>query len=179
MRRIRLAILAVILSCLLVQYTGAVSMTINASEEEAHIGDVVTLSGTVTGIKTIAVYLFLTGPGLNPQGVTLENINAAAGRGLFTTAPVDMTTGAWTYNWDTSVILGNLKPGTYTVYATYAVSTPINRLANPESDYAKTEIEFLPAEAPANDIPLPVVIPLAAAGIVAAILIARRGNEAS
>ena len=54
----------------------------------------------------IAVYLFITGPGLDTRGVTLENLNIAAGRGLFTTAPVNLSNGCWTYQWDTSVILG-------------------------------------------------------------------------
>lgn len=179
MRRVRVAILAVLLSCFLVSCAGAVTMTIDTSEKEAHIGDVVRLHGTITGIKTIAVYLYLTGPGLNPQGVTLENINAAAGGGLFTTAPVDMTTGEWTYDWDTSVILGNLKPGKYTVYATYAMSRPVSQLVNTGSDYATTEIEFLPPEIPTNDVPVPVCLPILAVGIVAGILAVRRRNDGS
>jgi len=84
--------------------------------QQVHIGDVVTLNGTITGITTIAVYLFVTGPELDERGVTLDNLNIPAGRGLFTTAPVNMNDGSWTYSWDTSVILGTLNPGTYTVY---------------------------------------------------------------
>ena len=41
---------------------GAENVTINATPTVAHIGDMVTLSGTVSGIRTIAVYLFVAGP---------------------------------------------------------------------------------------------------------------------
>ena len=37
-------------------------LTISASPQQAHVGDTVTLNGTVTGITTIAVYLFVIGP---------------------------------------------------------------------------------------------------------------------
>jgi hypothetical protein len=57
-------------------------ITIMASPAQAHVGDTITLNGTVTGINTIAVYLFVTGPDLDPRGVSLENLNIAAGRGL-------------------------------------------------------------------------------------------------
>ncbi len=63
-------------------------LSISASPQQAHIGDVVMLNGTVSGITTIAVYLFVTGPELDVRGVTLDNLNIPAGRGLFTTAPV-------------------------------------------------------------------------------------------
>jgi hypothetical protein len=63
---------------------------------------------------TIAVYLFIVGQDLHPPGVILDNLNIPAGRGMFTTAPVNMGTGNWKYDWDTSLILGNLKPGNYT-----------------------------------------------------------------
>lgn len=177
MRRASLAIPVAILACFLVAHAGAVTMTINTSESTAHAGDMIRLSGTISGIKTIAVYLFLTGPNLNPRGVTLENLNAAAGRGLFTTAPVDLTSGEWTYDWDTSVILGNLKPGKYTVYASYAMSTDVGGLMNPETDFAVTEIEFLPPEVPTNDVPVPLAFPLMAVGIVAGIFVVLRRTD--
>ena len=74
-------------------------MTISAAPDQAHLGDVITLHGRVTGVNTIAVYLFLTGPGLDPRGVTLENLNVPAGSGLFTTAPVNLSDGRWSYSW--------------------------------------------------------------------------------
>ena len=50
-----LFILAIILLGTLVPIAGAVTLTLNASENKAHVGDAITLSGQVTGIKTIAV----------------------------------------------------------------------------------------------------------------------------
>ena len=179
MRRVRFAILAAILAVFLVPFAGAISMTINTSEAQAHIGDVVTLSGTVTGIKTIAIYLSLTGPGLSPGGVTLENLNVPTGRGLYTTAPVDLSTGNWRYDWDTAVILGDLKPGKYKVYASYALSSSIDKLVNPDIDYASTEIEFLPSEIPTNEVSVPPIIPLAAILFVIMIFYLGRLNESS
>ena len=176
MRCVRLALFALIITGLTIGYAGAVSITLNGSTKEAHIGDTITLSGTISGVKTIAVYLFLTGPDLNPRGVTLENLNIPAGHGLFTTAPVDITTGRWTYDWDTSVILGNLKPGKYTVYAVYSVSTPLGRLGSPGSDYAMTDIDFLPPVSPTNEVPIPSFVPVAALAVVAGIVVVKRWN---
>jgi hypothetical protein len=147
-------------------------MSFNVSPEQAHVGDVVTLSGSITGVKTIAVYLFVTGPGLNPRGVTLENLNIPAGRGLFTTAPVNLADGSWQYSWDTSLILGDLKPGIYTLNV---VSSPIDRLRYVEGDYATADIEFLPSNMPVNNVPLPPLLPVAALVLAAGSLIAMRG----
>ena len=105
MRRAKLLfILVAVLLCALIPVAGAVTLTLNASENKAHVGDAITLSGKVTGIKTIAVYLFVVGPDLDNRGVTLDNLNIPAGRGLFTTAPVHMENDTWSYTWDLSLI---------------------------------------------------------------------------
>jgi hypothetical protein len=136
-------------------------LSISASPQQAHIGDIVTLNGTVSGITTIAVYLFVTGPDLDTRGVTLDNLNIPAGSGLFTTAPVQMSDGSWTYSWDTSVILGTMKPGKYTVYVE---SSPLDRSRYMSGDFATVDIEFLPSDRPVSEIPLEPAIPLIAAG---------------
>ena len=141
---------------------GVIGMTIDATPVEPHVGDTVTLTGTVTGIKTIAVYLFVTGPGLDPRGATLENLNIAAGRGLFTTAPVNMKNGSWSYSWDTSVILGTLKPGKYTMHV---VTSPVERVRFNEGESASADITFLPSLVPEAEMPLDPVLPMAACGI--------------
>ena len=140
----------------------ATVLTISATPHQVHIGDVVTLNGTVSGITTIAVYLFVIGPDLDTRGVTLDNLNIPAGRGLFTTAPVQLSDGSWTYTWDTSVILGEMKPGIYTVYV---VSSPVDRLRYVSGDYATAEVEFLASDKPAAEIPLEPVIPVIAVGV--------------
>ena len=159
MRRVCLALIAAALILLLLPPAGAVALTLNAAPAHPHVGDVVTLHGQVTGTNTIAVYLFLSGPGLDPRGVTLENLNIPAGRGLFTTAPVNMSDGTWTYVWDTSVILGNLEPGTYTVYE---VSSPVDRLRYSHGDYATTDVTFLPGGTTVTQTPLDPAIAVAA-----------------
>lgn len=157
----------VIVSLLVIAAPAAagVSLTLNASPPQAHIGDIVTINGTVNGSSTIAVYLFVTGPGLDPRGVTLENLNIPTGHGLFTTAPVHLSDGSWTYSWDTSVILGTLQPGNYTVYV---LDTPVDRLRFVRAEYATTEIEFLPSDKPAADTPLDPLVPVLAVGLAVA-----------
>ncbi len=162
---IRLGIVLVLFLCAL-PAASAVSITLNATPTQAHIGDVITLNGSVSGIKTIAVYLFVTGPGLDPRGVTLENFNIPAGRGLFTTSPVDMASGKWQYLWDTSITLGEMRPGKYTVYV---VSSPIDKQQFEGRDFAKADIMLLPPAEPTTAIPLSPVTPviaLIAAGLV-------------
>lgn len=167
--RIAVVILIVMLACSLISCAGAVTMAVNASPVQAHVGDTIVISGSIADIKTIAVFLFVTGPGLNNRSVTLENLNIPAGRGLFTTAPVNLKDGSWEYVWDTAVILGTLEPGKYTVYA---VSTPDDRRWFTKGEFATAEIEFLPRNAPTNAVPLPLAVPLMALLIVAGAMVA-------
>jgi hypothetical protein len=141
---------------------GAIGMTIDAKPVAPHVGDTVALSGTITGINTIAVYLFVTGPGLNPQGATLDNLNIPTGRGLFTTAPVNMANGSWSYSWDTSVILGTLEPGNYTVHV---VASPVERMRFSEGESASVDVTFLPPRVTESETPLDPILPVAALGI--------------
>ena len=157
MRKALLLTVAVCILCGILPLASAVSMDINATPSVAHIGDTVTLKGSVSGLKTIAIYLFVTGPDLDNRGVTLENLNYPAGRGLFTTAPVNLDDGTWEFDWDTSVILGTLKPGTYTIHV---VDTPVDRLRSAKGESALTEIDFLPSEFPTNEVPLDPLLPI-------------------
>jgi hypothetical protein len=170
-----LIISAALLGIVIAPVSAAPILTISASPQLAHIGDVITINGTVSGITTIAVYLFVTGPDLDTRGVTLENLNIPAGRGLFTTAPVRLSDGSWTYTWDTSVILGTMTPGKYTIYI---VSSPVDRLRNVREDMATVDVVFLASDKPVNDTPLEPGIPVIAVGIVAVLgLCASRHNR--
>ncbi len=151
-----------------------VSLSIYATPSEAHIGDTIVLNGTVTGITTIAVYLYLTGPGLDPRGVALENLNIAAGRGLFTTAPVKMSEGTWDYPWDTSVIIGNLKPGTYDITV---VASPLDRLRSNPQESAMTTVNFSAAKDTAAKTPISSIIPVIALAAGAGLFFATAGKR--
>jgi hypothetical protein len=155
---------AALLGVIVTPVAASTVLSISASPQQVHIGDVVTFNGTVSGITTIAVYLFVTGPDLDTRGVTLDNLNIPAGRGLFTTAPVQMSDGSWTYSWDTSVILGTMKPGKYTVYVE---SSPLDRLRYMSGDFATVDVEFLPSDKPVTETPLEPALPLIAVGFVA------------
>jgi len=63
------------------------------------------------------VYLFMTGPGLPENGVTLTNTDQRADQGQFTLVAVD-DNQEWSYSWKTSRIANEIDPGTYTVYVT-------------------------------------------------------------
>jgi hypothetical protein len=84
-------------------------------EIEAAMGDTVTLHGfSYTGDS---LYMFLTGPGLPENGVTLTDTSLRADQGHFTVVGVD-DNQEWVYYWKTSRIDAQIDPGTYTVYAT-------------------------------------------------------------
>jgi hypothetical protein len=164
MHRAYLLLITTALLGLLIAPVGAETiLTISASPQQAHIGDVITINGTVSGIATIAVYLFVTGPDLDTRGVTLDNLNIPAGRGLFTTAPVRLSDGTWTYTWDTSVILGTMTPGKYTIYV---VSSPVDRLRNVREDMATIDVEFFAPDKPAAETPIEPAVPIIALIIV-------------
>ena len=162
MRRVWHFLLIAAVFTLTVPVVGAVGLTIDATPADLHIGDTVTLSGTVTGINTIAVYLFVTGPGLDPRGVALDNLNIPTGHGLITSAPVNMKNGTWSYKWDTAVILGTLKPGKYTVHV---VASPVERMRFNEGESASVGVSFLPAQETPAETPLDPTLPMAACGI--------------
>ena len=171
MLRVWSLLLAAAMFLLTVPVAGAIELTINATPADLHIGDTVMLSGTVTGINTIAVYLFVTGPGLDPRGVALDNLNIPADRGLITTAPVNMKNGTWSYEWDTSIILGTLKPGTYTVHV---VASPVERLRFNEDGSASVGVSFLPGQKTPAETPLDPVLPMAACGIAGILFLGAR-----
>lgn len=64
-----------------------------------------------------SVYLFLTGPGLPENGVTLTDTSQRADQGHFTVVDID-DNQEWTYIWKTSRIDSEIDPGTYIVYVT-------------------------------------------------------------
>jgi hypothetical protein len=162
MHRVGPLLLVAAVFILTVPVAGAIGLTINATPKDPYIGDTVTFSGTVTGINTIAVYLFVTGPGLDPQGVTLDNLNIPTGRGLFTTAPVNMENGSWSYTWDTSVILGTLNPGDYTVHV---VASPVERMRFAEGESAMVGVTFRQPPVTEPETPLCSALPVIALGI--------------
>jgi len=84
-------------------------------DREGYLGETITLHGY--SYVGDSVYLFLTGPGLPENGVTLTNTDLRAEQGHFTVVPLDETQ-AWTYTWKTSRIANEIDPGTYTVYVT-------------------------------------------------------------
>jgi len=150
---------------------GAQTVTITAAPAEVHVGDTVLLNGTVSGIHTIAVYLFVIGPDLDSRGVTLENLNIPTGHGLFTTAPVNLENGTWQYTWDTSVILGTMNPGKYTVYV---VTSPVDRERFSSGGYDSAQVTFLPPVNSPTPVPLLPGIAVVALGIAAGSVAIRR-----
>jgi hypothetical protein len=82
---------------------------------EGYLGETITLHGF--SYVGNSVYLFLTGPGLPDNGVTLTNTDLRADQGQFTVVGVD-DNQEWSYTWKTSRIANEIDYGTYIVYVT-------------------------------------------------------------
>jgi hypothetical protein len=82
---------------------------------EGYLGETITLHGY--SYVGDSVYLFLTGPGLPENGVTLTNTDLRADQGQFTVVGVD-DNQEWSYSWKTSRIANEIDYGTYIVYVT-------------------------------------------------------------
>ena len=84
-------------------------------EMEGYLGETITLHGA--SYVGDSVYLFMTGPGLPANGVTLTDTSLRADQGHFTVVGLD-DNQEWTYIWKTSRISSEIDPGTYIVYVT-------------------------------------------------------------
>lgn len=104
---------------------------------DAELGDVINLNGvSYTGDR---VYLFLTGPGLPENGVTLTDVTQRADQGHFTIVDLadDQT---WSMKWYTHKIENEIDPGIYTVYVT---NEPVDKASlGGENSYKTLEITF-------------------------------------
>jgi hypothetical protein len=91
------------------------------------IGDKVALNGTAYATDTM--YIFVTGPGLDPNGVNPAQMKSPVVNGDPSTfVQVDVENNRWTYIWNTAHQGFSLREGTYTIYA---VSQPVGRNALP------------------------------------------------
>lgn len=104
----KFCLLACCIICLLMPTVLAADATI-----EAEFGDVLNLHGFSN--KGDRVYLFMTGPGLPVNGVTLTDVSKRADQGEFTLVDVD-TTQQWSMKWYTGRLERIINPGTYTIY---------------------------------------------------------------
>lgn len=104
---------------------------------EAELGDTITLHGvSYVGDR---VYLFMTGPGLPSNGVTLTDTSQRADQGEFTMVDLadDQT---WTMRWNTARIQNEIDEGTYIVYVT---NEPVDKAhLGGESSYKTLEVFF-------------------------------------
>ncbi|MFY9981641.1 MAG: hypothetical protein WAK75_03630 [Methanoregula sp.] len=102
-----------------------------------YLGDVIDLHGSSS--QGTQVYLFMTGPGLPTDGVTLTDISQRADQGQFTVVDLD-SSGQWSMQWDTSRLAQLINPGTYTVYVT---QKPVDYSHLGSSDTYKTLSVYL------------------------------------
>jgi PGF-CTERM protein len=96
-----------------------------------YLGETLKLSGTNTDNET--VWLFMTGPNLATNGVSVADGETESVTGTASTfKEVDVNTDdTWSYKWDTSQLTQTLDAGTYTIYV---VSAP-----NDKSDLSGIE----------------------------------------
>ena len=120
------------------------AVTIQASPTAVNIGETITFSGSNT--KSDSVYLFITGPNLDPYGYQLSNISERTPAGKAGSATASVNTGSWEYPWDTSNCC--LDTGTYTIYATDRLTNGKGTIADGTAvsiltaEYATTTIEL-------------------------------------
>jgi len=117
-------------------------ITLTASEDgSATIGDEITLSGINSDSDTI--YLFLTGPGLDPAGVSLLNFSVPVVTNYPSTFAVTdvRADDTWEYRWDTSTIAEGIGEGVYTIYA---AAGPKSRTDLADVTHAAFDIQFTP-----------------------------------
>jgi hypothetical protein len=82
---------------------------------KAELGDTLNLHGvSYTGTS---VWLFMTGPGLPENGVTLTDVSQRADQGKFTQVDLD-SNQEWSFRWNTARIENEINEGTYLVYVT-------------------------------------------------------------
>ena len=89
-------------SCLLV--AGACAADVYYT---GYLGDVIDLQGYC--YHGTQVFLFMTGPGLPTDGVTLTDVSQRADQGQFTIIDLD-SSQHWSFKWDTSRIWNDIDP---------------------------------------------------------------------
>lgn len=92
-----------------------------STDYEGYLGETIALHGVA--YNSDQIYLFMTGPGLPENGVTLTDTSQRADQGQFTTVGVD-SSQQWSFKWDTLKLEDQIDPGTYTVYA---VNAPVDK----------------------------------------------------
>lgn len=104
---------------------------------EAELGDTLNLHGV--SYTSSSVYLFMTGPGLPENGVTLTDVTQRADRGKFTQIDLD-SNQEWSYRWNTARIENEINEGTYLVYVT---TEPVDKAhLGGSSSYKTLEVFF-------------------------------------
>jgi hypothetical protein len=111
----------------------AAAATISALQGEA-----IPLGGTATGTDT--VYLFLTGPNLPDQGISLVGGTPVVTGDASSFTRVEVRTdGTWAYTWDTGAAGRILDPGNYVLYVS---QEPRSRPDLDDAVYATQTIIF-------------------------------------
>jgi hypothetical protein len=126
-----------LLLCLCMYVSVATVSAYGYSEDyTGYLGETINLHGE--SYNSDEIYLFMTGPGLPENGVSLTNPLKRADQGFFTTIDVgsDQT---WSFKWDTSKLENEIDPGTYTVYA---VNAPVDK-SNLDGHSYQTQSVFL------------------------------------
>ncbi|WOF15545.1 hypothetical protein F1737_02025 [Methanoplanus sp. FWC-SCC4] len=134
-----------------VQAAATTETTIEISQNTAEIGDIIAISGKVGGQSAPAVYLFMTGPDLPDKGTPLVGDVRNA---KIPYHKIYLSGPGWDYNWDTGLIVGGLKDGTYTIYSSL---NPGNLDGLREGEYSETKIKIIDVkEQKMQQSPLPI-----------------------
>jgi len=114
--------LCIIAACLCI---GTLKIAVSGSGDSedyiGYLGETINLHGVL--YPGDQIYLFMTGPGLPENGVTLTDTSQRADQGQFTTVGID-SSQHWSFKWDTSRLKNQIDPGSYYVYA---VNAPVDK----------------------------------------------------
>ncbi len=133
-----------------VQDSGPGAVTITPAGDQPYlIGQEIHFSGV--NLESETVYLFITGPGVVPEGAPLHNPPGSVVGGGWTTAAV-LDDNTWGYVWKTAPL--TLDAGTYTIYA---VAEPRATTNLAGSSYGTVSVELLTPFVTVSVSPSPII----------------------
>ena len=127
---------------------GAVTIT-SAGDQPYLIGQEIRFSGV--NLESDTVYLFITGPGIAPEGAPLHNPQGSVVGGGWTTTGV-LEDNTWEFLWKTTPL--DIDPGTYTIYA---VAEPRSATNLAGSSYGTLPVELNTPFVTASVSPSPII----------------------
>ena len=146
---------------------------IELSENSAEIGDIVHIKSVIPLKNSGYIFLFMTGPGLPKEGVPIEG---DIRHSKFSYDKEYLSGSVFEKDWDTSLIIGGLEEGEYTIY----ISTKDQNALDPEEGtFASAKINITDTKnSKHNESPLSVFV-IALSLILSALIATKKKSSAN